>query len=606
MNLIGNIILLFFLTFEMLLKAQITISAWVDKKSVPINESVTLTISVNGENIGNIKPDIPVFSDFNIYQSGKSSNISIVNGQISTTVEFYYTLIPKRTGKFIIPKIGIFTGKEKYFTKEIEIEVTSPSISSNQTPQKNYPKQQSQPSKSTTQQNINRDDLIFAKATVDKKTAYLGEQITLTVRFYTALPVASNPQYYAPTYSNLISEELPPIRTGTEIINGIRYYYAETKTALFGIMPGKAKISQAKIIAPVQEDTVFDPFDPNFIQKFFSQMSRTRDVTVETKPIELEILELPPSPKDFSGAVGNFFITAKVDNSTVHAGEALNIIVEISGKGNVKPINPPQINNPSLKIYDILSSETLSKNKDVIGGTKKFTYIATPINEGNIIIDGIKFTFFNIDTKKYETISTQPIKITALKPKEGKSLDFDTVKPKTEITTKGEDINYIYERIPSSFLYKLTNAISKISFTIDILILMILSIAVFIKTKINNNIESPLYKYEKALTNFEKRIKDALNQEKQKILSIIYDAVYEYFSAKLNENISHLSFQKLKNTLKEKIPTISDESLKDLEEIINRIEFLNFTKTQISETEISAILEKTKLIIKKIDKETKK
>lgn len=605
MNLTGKLLLLFLLTLTHL-KAQITVSAWIDRKTVPINESFTLTISVMGENIGNINLDIPTFSDFNIYQSGKSSNISIVNGRVTTTIEFYYTLIPKRTGRFIIPKIGVFTGKEKYFTKEIEVEVTSPSIQT-QTPQKSYPKQQTQTNRRAFQRDINRDDLIFVKATVDKKTAYVGEQITLTIGFYTALPISANPQYYAPTYSNLLSEDLPPIRTGTEIIDGIRYYFAQTKTALFGIIPGKAKISPAKIIASVQQDTILDPFDPNFIQKFFSQFSQTRDITLQTKPIEIEILELPPPPKDFSQAVGNFFITAKVDNTTLHAGDALNIIVEITGKGNVKTINPPKIENPALKIYDILSSETISKNNDIVGGTKRFTYIATPLQEGNIIIEPIKFTFFNIDTKRYETISTPPLKITALKPKEGKSIDFDSTKPKTDIIAKAEDINYIYEKIPSSALYRFTNKISRINFTIDLLILLTLSVVAFIRSKMLKNADLPYYRYEKALSNFEKRIKEGLkNDDKSKILSILYDAVYEYFSWKLNENVSHLAFLKLKSILKEKKPTISDELLKELQELLERIELLNFTKTHSSDTEISSIIEKTITTIKKIDKEFKK
>ncbi len=603
MSLIGKLILLFVLLSQNAF-SQTTVSAWVDRKSVPINESFTLTISITGQNITSTNIDFPSLSDFNVYQSGKSSNISIINGQITTSVEYIYTLVPKRTGRFIIPKIGVFTGREKYFTKEIEVEITAPSISSSPStqPQKTSPKYQRSQSP-----NITRDKLIFAKASVDKKKAYPGQQITLSIKFYTALPIASNPQYFPPTYSNLTSEDLPPIRTGTEIIDGIKYYYAETKTALFGIMAGKAKITSAKIIASVQEEIGFDPFDPNFIQKFFSQAMRTRDLTLETEPIEIEIVDLPSIPKDFSGAVGNFFITAKVDNNTVHAGDPINIIVEITGKGNVKPITAPQINNSSIKIYDILSSESISKNNDIIGGTKKFTYIATPLSEGQIIIEPIKFTFFNIDTNKYETITTSPIKITALKAKEGKTFDFDTLKPSPKIEQKGSDIKYIQEKIPSSLLYKLTYKISSLSFKLNIAIILILITISVVKLRLSSyNITSPIYRYEKAFSIFEKRISKTLKEDKSKILSVIYDSVYDYFSAKLKENVSHMSFAKLKNLIKEKTPSVSEQNLKELEEIINKIEFLNFTKTQISENEIKTISQKLIDLIKQIDKEIRK
>ncbi|MGC9070809.1 MAG: BatD family protein [Elusimicrobiales bacterium] len=604
MSLIGSIILLL-ASIQSTAFSQITVSAWVDRKTIPINESFTLTISLSGQNITTANIDFPSLSDFNVYQSGKSSNITIVNGQITTTIEYLYTLLPKRTGRFIIPRIGVFTGKEKYFTKEIEVEITAPSISQSIPQQQTQISPQQYPGKQNKiKKEITTEQLIFAKASVDRKKAYQGQQITLSIKFYTALPIAANPQYFPPTYSNLTSEDLPPPRTGTEIIDGIKYYFVETKTALFGIMSGKAKITPARIIAPVQQELEFDPFDPNFIQKFFSQAIGTKNITVETQPIELEILELPPPPKDFSAAVGNFFITAKIDKQTVHAGDPINIIVEITGKGNIKPITAPQINNNFIKIYDVLSSESISKNNDVIGGTKKFTYIATPISEGTITIEPIKFTFFNIDTKKYETITTDPIKITALKAKEGKTFDFDTSKPLTQIERKGSDINYIRENIPSSVFYRLTNKISSFSFTFDIFIVVIIMILSVVKLKLSSyDINSPLYRYKKAVSLFEKRISRTIKEDRSKTLSVIYESVYEYFSSKLKENISHMSFSKLKDLIKEKIPSVSEQNLKELEDVINRIEFLNFTKTQASQSEVDLILQKVIKLIREIDKE---
>lgn len=605
MNLTGKlfIILTLFLS-SLTLSSQTTVTALVDRKSLPINESLTLTISINS-NEPSLSPkvELPAISDFNIYSSGKSSNISIINGQITTSIEYYYTLTPKRTGKFIIPKIGVFTGREKYFTKEIEIEVTSPSISQSQ-PVKQQSKRHTTISPAQAVQQ-NKENLIFVNASVDKKTAYPGEQITLSIKFYTALPIASNPQYFPPSYSNLIAEELPPIRTGTEIINGIKYYFAETKTALFGIMSGQANISSAKIIAPVQQEIDFDPFDPNFIQKFFSQGMDTKNITLQTKAINIQIKEFPPAPTDFSGAVGNFFMTAKIDNPTVHAGDTFNIIVEISGKGNVKQINPPQIVNQKIKIYDTLVSENITKNNDVIGGTKKITYIATPLVEGNITLEPIKFTFFNIDTQKYETITSNPLKITSLKAKENKSVDFDTTKDIKQIEQKATDIKYIKEKVPSSFYYKTVKETSSLNVILNIAVIIILLILSIIKIK-SSKTDISLYRSEKALSIMKKKIEDAKKHNSSNILSVIYESVYDYFSSKLNENISHMSFIKLKSTLQQKMPSVSQQTLGEIEDIINRIEFLNFTKTTVSPQEIDSITEKLINTLIKFEKEIKK
>ncbi|MGC8728391.1 MAG: BatD family protein [Elusimicrobiales bacterium] len=606
MNLIGKLLLLPFLfCFELVLSSQTTVvSAWVDKKTVPINESFTLTISVTGTNALNAKPDLPAIFDFNIYSSGKSSNISVVNGQISSTAEFSYTLTPKKTGKFVIPKIGIFTGNEKYFTKEIEVEVTPPSFS-NQPSQQTYPKQPKQK-----KQNISSDELIFVKAYTDKKSAYPGEQITLSIKFYTALPISSNPQYLPPSYSNLISEELPPVKTGTEVINGVRYYYAEVKTALFGIMPGKASVSPATIIAYTQSQSEeeLDPFDPNFIQKFFSKAVNTKEVKLQTKPIEIQINPLSNPPADFSNGVGNFFITAKADQNTVNMGDAINLTVEITGKGNVKSINPPEFKSENFKVYDVLSSETLSKNNDIVGGTKKITYIISPTREGEIKIDPIKFTFFNIDSQKYETIYSEPIKIKVLKPKDGKTYDFDKTPIQNEISKKDSDINYVYEKSKSVLIFKASKFINEFKMYINAVLILILLINYFTNKKLEIIASNPKeYAYKKALSNFKEKIKTVkFEPESKKILGIIYDSIYDYLSAKLKKNIGHLTFSKLEAEILSEKKDFSKELLSELKKTIEKIEFLNYAASEIKKEEMEKLITETFNLMEKIEKEFSK
>ncbi|MEF3280752.1 MAG: BatD family protein [Elusimicrobiota bacterium] len=606
MNLIGKaIIFLNFIISTTSATSQIVVTATVDKKTVPINESLVLTITISGQDVGNIKPDISGLSDFNIYSSATSRNMTWINGQFSTTLSFIYTLTPKKTGRFIIPKIGIFTGKEKYFTKEIEIEVVPPQFQQQST----QPQQKPSQKKSRTKMEISDDNLVFVTAETDKKSAYVGEQINLSIRFHTAIPIASNPQYYAPTYSNLISEDIP-FTNGTEVINGISYYYIEVKTALFGIMPGKATISRASIVADIQRDDIinFDPFDPNFLRKFFSA-GASQQVKLETKPIELEIKSLPPAPSDFSNAVGNFFITAKTDQTTVNAGDAINLIVEITGKGNVKRINPPKFNSSDFKLYDTLSSETVSKNKGIIGGTKKITYIISPVKEGDIEIPPIKLVFFNIDTQKYETISSMPIRIKVLKSRGGKAYDFDRTGA-LEIEKKESDINYIFEKIPSQFYFKMLGKINSFKSKLNSVLILLLIINYFIIRRKNAIISDPVsYAYKNALPNAKKRIKDAQNyfdSNGKSSLSILYDLIEDYISSKLKQNISHLPFEKVKDAIKNSKASFSDQILDEIKSIIEKIEFLNYASGKLDKSEFNALIKQISELLEKIEKEFEK
>jgi len=601
MNLIGKLLLI--LMFGANAYTQVSIKALVDRQSVPINESFNLIISLSGENISNPRIDISVITDFNVYSSGSSTNFSIINGRISSSYEFTYTLIPKRTGRFIIPKIPVFTGREKYFTSEIPIEVTGPSIPSQHSGPSNQKKIIRTPSK----QHITSDEMMFVKASVDKTQAYVGEQITLSIKFYTAVPISANPNYIPPTFTNLISEELPPIKTGTEIINGITYYYAEVKTALFGIMEGKATISPATIVAYVQPSMDdIDPFDPNFIQKFFSQTLTPKEVKLRSQNIELNIKPLPKQPPNFNNAVGNFFITAKLSEKTAYTGNAINLILEITGKGNVKSITPPSLNLKDFKLYDTLTSQTISKNNDVVGGTKKITYILSPLHEGELVIDPIPFTFFNIDLGKYETIYTEPLKIKVLKGETGKSIDFDTTKTTSDIIKKSSDINYIYEKIPNTYLIKLTLKISKFSSYINIILISLLLINyILIKKREIANTNSPEFLYRTALTNFKNRVKKLKITEKNS-LGILYDSIYDYLSAKTKKNLSHLTFSKIVYEIENLKPGFPKELINQLKEIIERIEFLNYTKTEINEDDFNKLVSATLEILTKIEKEFEK
>lgn len=608
MNMIGKFLktLLLLILLQIHLNAQITVSAYVDKRSIPLNDTLTFTISISGENISNPKILMPQISDFNIYSSGKTSNISITNGKVYSTIEYNYVLSPRKTGKFQLPSVTVIINNQRYKTPEIAVTVTKPSMRIQSNQSYNYSHR-----KNNRTYNYADAEPIFVKAYVDKRKAYAGEQITLRIKFYTSIPITSNPQYIPPNYENLMAEDLPPINNGTEIINGKRYYFAEIKTALFGIIPGKAKILPAKFLAYVQNEMPdLDPFDPNFIQKFFASATQTKLVSLETKPITLTILPLPSNqPEDFSNAVGNFFISAKIDNPNSAVGQALNLVLTITGKGNIKMINPPTLKLPDFKLYDTLVSDKLTTNNGIIGGIKKITYIISPLKAGNLKIPSINFTFFNIDNRKYETISTEPIYLKVNEAKNGKSYEFNQ-QVNTGITEHAKDINYIYEDIPNSYITHISIKIHKYHEKIIAVLILILLLN-FTATAIRNkNLSNPvLYAYKNALARFKNKLRKSqksFTHDKKKALSELYDAIFDYFSDKLKQNTSHLTYSKIENILLNTKPSLSKELLKELKDLIEKIEFLNYTSTDITAERFKELYTKALSIIEKLDREIEK
>ena len=104
--------------------ALLTVTASTDRDSVEISGNLYLTVTVSGDSASVPEPKLPNMQSFNIYSSGRSQSISIINGKITTSVSFTYILTPRFIGLQTIPSISVFDGKEKAVTSELQVTVT--------------------------------------------------------------------------------------------------------------------------------------------------------------------------------------------------------------------------------------------------------------------------------------------------------------------------------------------------------------------------------------------------------------------------------------------------------------------------------------------------
>ena len=98
--------------------ADVAVSASVDQAHISFGESVTLTISVNGAH-SVPAPTIPKIDGLNFSGPSLSQNFSMVNGQISQSVNLVYQVSPTRPGEFTIPALTLSSGDKNYQTTPI-------------------------------------------------------------------------------------------------------------------------------------------------------------------------------------------------------------------------------------------------------------------------------------------------------------------------------------------------------------------------------------------------------------------------------------------------------------------------------------------------------
>ncbi|MBU1888081.1 MAG: BatD family protein, partial [Candidatus Omnitrophica bacterium] len=110
-------------TYTLSYADEISISASVDRQEISLDDQLTLTITVNG-NVSNIpQPGIPAMNGFTAYSSGRSQNISIINGQVTSTVSFNYILVPNGEGDYALGPFTIEYNGKAYSAGPIDVKV---------------------------------------------------------------------------------------------------------------------------------------------------------------------------------------------------------------------------------------------------------------------------------------------------------------------------------------------------------------------------------------------------------------------------------------------------------------------------------------------------
>ncbi len=411
---------------------DVSFNAVVDKTEVGMDDQITLTISVSG-NVKSIpEPKLPSLEGFTVYSAGRSQNFTYSGGKITSSVTFNYILVPRKTGKFTIGSAQIVLDGRTYKTDPMNITVSAEE------------KPDAEPAPS--QKKLQGKDL-FIETSVDKKKAYVNEQITLTFKFYQGVRLFHNPEYIPPSLTGFWAEDLPPRKQYYKVVNGRQYFVQELKTALFPTAAGKHTIGRAELKCTVEDlDRFFrkDPFRM-FDQDLRSLFRQGKSQVLKSKPLQIEVLPLPEmgKPESFAGAVGNFRLKVNVDKREVEVGEPITLNMKISGAGNVKSVGKPTL--PELKdfrIYDSGSSENISKENYLVQGVKTYEMVLIPKKAGKYNIPPLEFPFFDPKNKSYKTLESDPILVTALPGAQVSPTEMAQLS-KQEIGYTVKDIRYI-------------------------------------------------------------------------------------------------------------------------------------------------------------------
>ena len=267
---------------------------------------------------------------------------------------------------------------------------------------------------------------LFMKVQVDKKTSFVGEPVIATFKLYSRLEsksdIVKNPGFYGFSVLDVIN--LSDRFVTTEEINGkIFDVHTIRKVQLYPLQAGlftidamevknKVEFSRSKVKKRTEQEIVEgvlknEPEEAPANAEVFEN-------DISTEPINIVVKPIPEKGKTagFSGAVGNFSISAAIIDQEISANEEGMLEVTIAGKGNFIQLNAPVINWPAgVEGFDPEIKDSLDVYGTPLKGKRKFRFAFVAAAPGTYIIPSISFTFFNIDTGVYKTVTTKPQQI---------------------------------------------------------------------------------------------------------------------------------------------------------------------------------------------------
>ncbi|MCX5777712.1 MAG: BatD family protein [Elusimicrobia bacterium] len=389
------------LTPAPLMAADISISAAVDQNVISLDEQLVLELNVSGgkADLPSSLPDIP---NFTVQSSGRSENISIINGSMSSSTSLRFTLVPHEAGKFTIPSISMTAKGKTYQTQPIAVEVTAAGAAS---------VQRSAPARTVTAPSsagASDGRPLYITASLDKATAYVNEKIVYTFRFFRRVNLLSNPNYSPANFSGFWKEDLPPKNYQT-VINGQRYSVNELQILLFPTRPGLFNLGSAGLQCQVEDINQADPFAG--FAGFFSG-GRTQQLT--TNVVSVKVLALPETgkPKDFNGTVGQFNVSAALDKRSAKVNEPVTLSITVAGTGSIKTIADPKLPDwTDFRKYETVNTTAMDAKNDTVSGSKIFKTVIVPLTPGKKTIQSIPFSFFDPAAQQYRTMATAPLTI---------------------------------------------------------------------------------------------------------------------------------------------------------------------------------------------------
>jgi len=250
---------------------------------------------------------------------------------------------------------------------------------------------------------------VWVEVTLSDPTPYVGQQITYRFALFQSVRV-TDATFQPPAFDGFSAEEIRDRASRRETIDGREYVVTEVYYVLIPLAPGTYTIGAATLqlgIVRPDRQRRRTPFDDFFDDPFILR-GRVEPWVLETKPMAVTVRPLPPwdGPLPFSGLVGEFDITAAIDNPRLEVGDSTTLTITVQGSGNIMDATAPRILVPqAFKTYADAPDEQIELTVDGYQGKKSFRTALVPVQAGEFQLPVLQLTYFDVTQEAYRTLN---------------------------------------------------------------------------------------------------------------------------------------------------------------------------------------------------------
>ncbi len=585
-----RILLLLFLIAQSL-SAQVQFEAKVSKNTLGINERLRIEFNMNADGDNFVAPNFEASGFRVIGGPSQSVSQSWINGKSSFNKSYIYILLPTQKGQLTIKQAAIEINGQIYKTSPVKINVTNAV---------EIPKD---PNEAPA---VSADDNIYLVADISKSNPYLNEPITVVYKLYFSysIGISNWRELNKPKYNDFWSQniDIKQLKAEEGMFKGERYRYVVLrKTVLYPQKSGKLEIEPLSLDIDCQV--------PSNRRNFWGQPIMVEDskrVSAGSKIINVRALPESGKPVDFSGAVGQFDFKVNPSKTTLKNGESLDLTLSVIGKGNLKLFSLPKPVVPTaLEMYDPVHEENVSTPLTGMTGRITDKYTIIPQYKGSYQIKPLSFSYFDLASGRYKTITSQPITITVLdgpsvasgeksnptevtKNKVEVAKSFAFIKPKTSLKSMEKE-----DFLGSGLFYSLV--------ALPFLAIPLLIVGRRRKRAIDNDVVGNKIRKSNALA--KKYLSEAKKHlgQKEPFYIALEKALHNFLKAKLNIETSDMSKEKIREILTER--NAQPKTISEFITLTENCEFARYAPS--SDTAIQQDYEKAVEIISNLEKQLK-